>query len=78
MNMIHTCDSNKFMQWKRGGYYIFGTVLSYIKLFLMFLGINLLLLHITGSSRKLVKIGGSSKILEPPGYRPINVYITVM
>ena len=68
MNMVHTCDSNKFMQWKRGGYYIIVTVLSYIKLFLMFPGINLLLLLciIAGSSRKLVKIGGSSETLVPP------------
>ena len=42
--MVHTCDSNKFTQRKRGSYFIIGTVLSYIKLFLMFPGINLLLL----------------------------------
>ena len=30
----HLGDSNKFTQWKQGGYYINGTVLSYIKLFL--------------------------------------------
>ena len=44
MNMIHTCDSNKFTQRKRVGYDIIGTVLSYNKLFLMFPGINLVLL----------------------------------
>ena len=44
MDMIHTCDSNKFMQRKQVGYYIIETVLSYIKLFLMFPGINLVLL----------------------------------
>ena len=38
--MIHTCDSNEFMWQKQGGYYIITTVLSYIKLFLMFPGIN--------------------------------------
>ena len=44
MNMMHTCDSNKFTKQKQGSYYIIGAVLSYIKPFLMFLGINLLLL----------------------------------
>ena len=41
MNMIHTCDSNKFTQQKQGDYYNYGTVQSYIKLFLMFPGINI-------------------------------------
>ena len=30
MNMIHMYNSNKLMQWKLGGYYITGTVLSYL------------------------------------------------
>ena len=65
MNMIHACDSNKFTQQKRGAYYIIETVLSYIKLFLGI--ILLLLLCITGLSRKLVKIG---TLRTPPGYGP--------
>ena len=48
MNMIHTCDSNIFPQRKRGGYYNnywnCAILDLYVKLFLMFPGINLLLL----------------------------------
>ena len=79
MNMIYTCDSNKFMQWKQGGYYFIRTVLFYIKLFLMFPGINLLLLLciniIVGSSRKLVKIEVCPNPSTPPGYGP-ELYTT--
>ena len=58
------------MHQKRGDYYIIETVLPYIKVFLMFPGINLLLLlcinTYAGSSRKLVKIEDSSESLESP------------
>ena len=57
--------------------YTIGTVLYYIQLFLMFPGIQLLCIntyvYIAGTSRKLVKIGGSSKCLEPPWLRACSV-----
>ena len=73
MNMIHTCDSNKFTQRKRSSYYIIGTVLSYITLFLMFPGINVFLLLCIDTyswfKYKASQNRGSSKPLEPPWLR---------
>ena len=77
MNTIHASDSNKFTQQKR----VLATILLQVYwncaiLFLMSPGINLLyycvLIHIAGSSRKLVKIGGSSEPLEPPLVTGLN------
>ena len=78
MNTIHTSDTNKFTQRKQVGYYIIGTVLSYVKLFLMFPRIDLLLLLCTNTCIQLVQVesqleqGVCPNSLNPPGYGPDN------
>ena len=73
MNMIHACNSNKFIQWKQGGHYITGTVQSYVhqtisnvsRCKLTFTTVYYYIYVLAGSSIKLVKIGGSSKPPNP-------------
>ena len=74
--LINSRSGNELAQ-----YHIIGTVLSYIKLnyfynvssYKLTFTVVYYIIHRAGLSRKLVKIGGSSKPLEPPWLGPASI-----